>query len=280
MGVAAALAALFQALGQASGPATPGADPRQNALDDALRGCVEQAAAAALGRPPGEAEQAVLRDAVLPQARSYVESFRVLDESEGGGVRFLLVEADVALGRLMRRLAPAARVVETRLVHEAGPGIPVRGTGQMAVSARAHGPVLVDGKAVGEVDESAWGFGPTPEAAAEDAVAGAEDRCRTRAQRFAEKNASGATAALWVSVRGLVRARGALALRDDLAEHLALVRAARLVRAGGGAADLLVETAATPADLAAAIESLRPAGLTLTAAATPGGDIAVEVLPP
>jgi len=276
MGVAA-LAALFQALGQA-----PAADSaaRDHAVAAALSGCVEQAAAAALGRAPTPEEQRVVTEQVLADARLFVDSFRVLDEGEGGGVRFAFVEANVALGRLMRRLAPASPQMQTRLLREASAAVLVRGSGWHAVSVRAHGPVLVDGKEVGLVDRTAWGFGPSQAVALADAERRAEQLARGDALASLAIASGRTTTSLWLSVRGLSQPGRALSLRAALLDRLPALRSARLIRAGAGSADLMLETEMSAADLAEALESLALDGLALAADATSAGEVAARVLPP
>ena len=272
MGVAA-LAALFQALGQA--PGTDGA-ARDRALGAAISGCVEQAAAAALGRAPTPRERGTVYE-LLAEARSLVDSFRVLDEGEGGGMRFAFVEADVALGRLMPRLLPRAPQPQARLEHEAGLAVPVRGTGIQAASVRARGVVLIDGNEVGRIDRTAWGFGPSAADALADAQRKVDEMARGESLAFAA--AAGPSTALWVSVRGITQPQRALPLRAAIAERVPAVRTARLIRAGAGGADLLVETELSAAELAQAIESAALQGFTLAAQSTPGGEVAVRVLP-
>jgi len=277
MGITA-LWALFSALGQApvAGAAVDAGEARRLALDAALRLCVEQAASAALGRP-FLAEERILAEQVSFDVRSFVDSFRVLDEGEGGGVRFAFVEADVSLGRLARRLSPAAGAVSTRLAREVGEMAAVRGAGKSAVSVRLHGDVLLGDRPVARVDETAWGFGSSAQEALADADRRAQERVRASAQRLAGPSTPGTTALVWVAIRGLGAAR-ALALCAALPGRAPGVRSARLLRAGAGSADAVLETTLSPEDLAKAIEAVEIGGLALLAEATPAGEIAARVV--
>jgi len=262
------LAALFQALGQA-----PESEPEagRRALDSALEQCVEQAAVAALGRPLDDKEQEVLSGKILPEARTFVDRFRIVDEGAGGGTHFVYVEADVALGRLVRGLAPAAPTVHSNLSREHGAPIEVRGTGQVAVAVRVFGEVLVGEQHVGVLDEKVWGFGSSEADALGAAELRADQAARVEAHALAASSEVAAAAKLWVSVQGLTRPAQAIALHEALSSRVPGVRAARLLRAGGGRADLVLETGTSAVDVAAFLEEMHLDGFSLTAEAMPGG---------
>jgi hypothetical protein len=277
MGVA--LLALFSALGQA--PVAPSAtsdEARRAAVDAGLRLCVLQAAEVLIGHPLSPEEEARLGGPT--DLRTYIEGFRVLDEGEGGGSRFASVEADVSLARVARRLAPAAEVVTTRLAHETTGAAEVRGTGRFAASVRAHGEVLLGGRTVGTVDEIAWGFGASADEAVRDGERRAEDRARAAAQRVAAPAVAGRPAPIGVSLRGIDRPARAIAFLSALPSRVRGVLGARLLRAGDGGVDALIETTLGTADLARALEELDILGRALVADPTPAGDLVVRAVAP
>jgi hypothetical protein len=95
----------FEALGQAPVVGGDRVRAKERALDDGLRQAVEQAAAALLGPSELAARASELKLRIYPRARSYVTTWRVLEEGEQGGLFQLRLSAQVATTKLGRDLA-------------------------------------------------------------------------------------------------------------------------------------------------------------------------------
>jgi len=92
-----------QALGQAKVVAGNRVAARDRALDEALKQAVDQALAYVLDADTRLRAQAALRRELLPRARSYVPTYRVLDEHEvEGGLFQVQIEAQVEVSLLRR----------------------------------------------------------------------------------------------------------------------------------------------------------------------------------
>ena len=106
--LAAAQEPAFEALGQAPIVAGDRVRARERALDEALRQAVEQATVTVL--EPGDlvARASELKLRIYPKAKSYVATYRVLDEGEQPPGTFQVhLSASVATGRLARDLSTA-----------------------------------------------------------------------------------------------------------------------------------------------------------------------------
>src|SRR5207253_8057244 len=104
--LAAAQEPMFEALGQAPIVAGDRVRARERALDEALRQAVEQATATVL--EPGDlvTRASDLKLRIYPKAKSYVSTYRVLDESENPPGTFQVhLSAAVATGKLARDLS-------------------------------------------------------------------------------------------------------------------------------------------------------------------------------
>lgn len=103
---AAAQEPMFEALGQAPIVAGDRVRARERALDEALRQAVEQATATVL--EPGDlvARASDLRLRIYPKAKTYVTTYRILDEGENPPGMFQVhLSAAVATARLARDLS-------------------------------------------------------------------------------------------------------------------------------------------------------------------------------
>ncbi len=98
----------FEALGQAPVVGGDRVRARERALDEAMRQAVEQAAQTVLDPQSLVARSSDLKLRIYPRARTYVGTYRVLDESEVGGVFQMHISAQVAVSRLARDLATQA----------------------------------------------------------------------------------------------------------------------------------------------------------------------------
>lgn len=123
-----ALAAAQPALGQARILNDNRAQARERALDDALRQTVERAIDAALG-PEVRARSPLAVRVVSGHARALTERYRVVQESESGGIYQVELEATVDGQRLARELERAG------LVRPGGAAAPT-----VAVALRASDP--------------------------------------------------------------------------------------------------------------------------------------------
>src|SRR5256714_9314602 len=97
---------MFEALGQAPIVAGDRVRARERALDEALRQAVEQATATVL--EPGDlvTRASDLKLRIYPKAKSYVSTYRILDESENPPGTFQVhLSAAVATGKLARDLS-------------------------------------------------------------------------------------------------------------------------------------------------------------------------------
>src|SRR5262245_58261650 len=108
-----------QALGQAPIVAGNRVSARDRALDEALKQAVDQALTYVLDPDSRLRAQAALRRDLLPRARTYAPSYRVLDEHEAPGKLFQVqLEARVDTAALRRDAVALAG---------AGGGPPIRG---------------------------------------------------------------------------------------------------------------------------------------------------------
>src|SRR3954451_18039427 len=97
---------MFEALGQAPIVAGDRVRARERALDEALRQAVEQATATVLEPAELVARASDLKLRIYPKAKSYVATYRILDESENPPGTFQVhLSAAVATGRLARDLS-------------------------------------------------------------------------------------------------------------------------------------------------------------------------------
>jgi hypothetical protein len=104
--LAAAQEPMFEALGQAPIVAGDRVRARERALDEALRQAVEQATATVLEPNELVARASDLRLRIYPKAKSYVTTYRVLDEGEQTPGTFQVhLSAAVATARLARDLS-------------------------------------------------------------------------------------------------------------------------------------------------------------------------------
>jgi hypothetical protein len=110
----------FEALGQAPVVAGDRVRARERALDEALKQAVEQATATVLDPDQLVARSGELKLRVYPRAKTYVATYRVLEESETNGLFQVHLSAQVATARLARDLAAAPPTV-------AKPGAKLRG---------------------------------------------------------------------------------------------------------------------------------------------------------
>ena len=143
-GTARAEGQAFDATGRATVSGGDRVRARQRALDDALAHAVEAAVAALMGPETLARRAADLRLKILPRARTYVTTYRVLEEGEvEAGFFDVHVSAEIAGDRLMRELADRGH--DPRL--PAPPGAPRRallclagelaGAGRVEAAARA-----------------------------------------------------------------------------------------------------------------------------------------------
>lgn len=106
---------------------------RDRALDDAFQHAIEAAVSSLLGADTLTKKAAELRLKIMPRARSYVRSYRILDEGESEPGYFgVHVSADVQAERLVRELATSPAP------SKAAPRASVR----VAICARAGGQVV------------------------------------------------------------------------------------------------------------------------------------------
>src|SRR6478736_4354428 len=97
---------MFEALGQAPIVAGDRVRARERALDEALRQAVEQATATVLEPAELVARASDLKLRIYPKAKSYVTTYRVLDEGEQPPGTFQVhLSAAVATARLARDLS-------------------------------------------------------------------------------------------------------------------------------------------------------------------------------
>ncbi|MDB4965258.1 MAG: hypothetical protein JWN44_947 [Myxococcales bacterium] len=97
---------MFEALGQAPIVAGDRVRARERALDEALRQAVEQATATVLEPNDLVTRASDLKLRIYPKAKSYVSTYRVLDESENPPGTFQVhLSAAVATGKLARDLS-------------------------------------------------------------------------------------------------------------------------------------------------------------------------------
>ena len=110
---------MFEALGQAPIVAGDRVRARDRALDEALRQAVEQATATLLLPAELVTRASDLRLRIYPKARSYVTTYRILDEGEQPPGTFQVhLSAAVATGRLARDLGPSAGAPTSALGHK------------------------------------------------------------------------------------------------------------------------------------------------------------------
>ncbi len=96
----------FESIGRAPISAGDRVRARQRALDDALQHAVEAAVGALLGPEALTRRAADLRLKILPRAKAYVTTYRVIEEGElEPGVFVVRIGAEVAADRLLRELA-------------------------------------------------------------------------------------------------------------------------------------------------------------------------------
>ncbi len=108
--VFAAEAQTFEATGRAPISAGDRVRARQRAFDEALQHTIEVAVGALLGPEALTRRAAELRLKILPRAKAYVTTYRVLEEGElEPGVFVVRVSAEVAADRLLRELADKPR---------------------------------------------------------------------------------------------------------------------------------------------------------------------------
>ncbi len=104
--VAAAQEPMFEALGQAPIVAGDRVRARDRALEEALRQAVEQATATVLEPSDLVARAADLKLRIYPKAKSYITTYRILDEGEEAPGTFQVhLSAAVATARLARDLS-------------------------------------------------------------------------------------------------------------------------------------------------------------------------------
>src|SRR3954470_3295601 len=104
--VASAQEPMFEALGQAPIVAGDRVRARERAMDEALRQAVEQATATVLEPAELVARASDLKLRIYPKAKSYVATYRVLDEGEQPPGTFQVhLSAAVATARLARDLS-------------------------------------------------------------------------------------------------------------------------------------------------------------------------------
>ncbi len=91
----------FEAMGRAPITAGDKVRARQRALDEAMQRAVESAVSALLGADTLTRRAADMRLKILPKAKSYVTSYRVLEEGESEpGIFDVHVAAEIATDRL------------------------------------------------------------------------------------------------------------------------------------------------------------------------------------
>ena len=109
--LAAAQEPMFEALGQAPIVAGDRVRARERALDEALRQAVEQATATVLEPAELVARASYLKLQIYPRAKTYVTTYRVLDEGEQPPGTFQVhLSAAVATARLARDLSAGGAV--------------------------------------------------------------------------------------------------------------------------------------------------------------------------
>src|SRR2546423_9105376 len=97
---------MFEALGQAPIVAGDRVRARERALDEALRQAVEQATATVLEPAELVARASDLKLRIYPKAKTYITTYRILDESENPPGTFQVhLSAAVATGKLARDLS-------------------------------------------------------------------------------------------------------------------------------------------------------------------------------
>jgi hypothetical protein len=95
----------FEAMGRAPITAGDQVRARQRALDEAMQRAVESAVSSLLGADTLTRRAADMRLKILPKAKSYVTSYRVLEEGETEpGIFDVHVAAEIATDRLLREL--------------------------------------------------------------------------------------------------------------------------------------------------------------------------------
>jgi len=134
----AADAPSFEAMGRAPISGGDRVRARQRALDEAFQRVVEAAVAALLGPETLTKRAADLRLKIMPKAKSYITTYRVIEEGEiEAGIFDVHVSAEVAADRLVRDLStpgrdpklptlrtqPGARIVLC-ITSDAGPALP------------------------------------------------------------------------------------------------------------------------------------------------------------
>lgn len=108
---------------------------RERALDEALRSALTMAANAYFGDEAMKAKASDLKLRVLPKAKAYVVSYRIVSEDEDGGMLTLRLVADVRLADLARDLSGAAPQVATPTAPQGPMGVCVT-TGTAAQAGR------------------------------------------------------------------------------------------------------------------------------------------------
>jgi hypothetical protein len=98
------------ALGQATQGTGDPAAAKAAALDDAFRQSVVQAAQSLLGTAGYQTAAADIGQRVLPKARSYVITYRILSQGTDAGVLQVKVDVQLDLPRLAQDLVPAGAV--------------------------------------------------------------------------------------------------------------------------------------------------------------------------
>jgi hypothetical protein len=112
--LAAAQEPMFEALGQAPIVAGDRVRARERALDEALRQAVEQATATVLEPNDLVTRASDLKLRIYPKAKTYVSTYRILDESENPPGTFQVhLSAAVATGRLARDLSTSTGSTST-----------------------------------------------------------------------------------------------------------------------------------------------------------------------
>src|SRR5437588_4189666 len=102
---------MFEALGQAPIVAGDRVRARERALDEALRQAVEQATATVLDPSELVARASDLKLRIYPKAKTYITTYRILDEGEQPPGTFgVHLSAAVATARLARDLSTTTGV--------------------------------------------------------------------------------------------------------------------------------------------------------------------------
>jgi hypothetical protein len=281
---------------------------RRRALEDAMRRAVEQAVEVALG-PGGRAGRGDQARAALGQARALVSRYRVLAETESGGVYQVQIAATIDSRRLAAALSAGAghprpgRPTVRLTVSGEAPGVlvqalgdvgvavapaaapelrvvvtpvdegEVRGAGVVAARVTLAATLSLGGGATRSLAAAARRFATAPAAAREAAYRGAAGELAQAVSRAVQPVAAGGVS---LRLTGRFGYRHYLALRQALS-GIPQVGAATPRRFGYRFVDLWVGTSLAPAELARRVAAAPVTGLGVTVAAVEGAEVRLRL---